>query len=114
MDANGGSEVQLAKGCVSYYSPDGSQILYGVYCDDTDELWLMDANGSNQRPITDGYECKDATWSPDGRSIVFQRSKTTKDGPFQLYIMETDNPDPSNWILVTDYDINGGSPVWQP
>ena len=114
MDANGGNETQLARGCVSYYSPDGSQILYGVYCDDTDELWLMNADGSNQQPITDGYECKNATWSPDGTSIVFQRSKTTKDGPFQLYIMELDNPDPSNWILVTDYDVNGGSPVWQP
>jgi serine/threonine protein kinase len=114
MDSNGGNETQLAKGCVSYYSPDGSQILYGVYCDDTDELWLMDADGSNQQPITDGYECKNATWSPDGTSIVFQRSKTTKDGPFQLYIMELNNPDPSNWILVTEYDVNGGSPVWQP
>lgn len=114
MDANGGNETQLARGCVSYYSPDGSQILYGVYCDDTDELWLMNADGSNQQPITDGYECKNATWSPDGTSIIFQRSKTTKDGPFQLYIMELDNPDPSNWILVTDYDVNGGSPVWQP
>ncbi|HCK65698.1 MAG TPA: hypothetical protein DHW49_05485 [Anaerolineae bacterium] len=114
MDVNGGSEVQLARGCVSYYSPDGSQILYGVYCDDTDELWLMDTDGSNQQAITNGYECKNATWSPDGTSIVFQHSKTTKDGPFQLYIMKIDNPDPSNWILVTDYDINGGSPVWQP
>ena len=114
MDANGQNETQLAKGCVSYYSPDGSRILYGVYCDDTDELWLMNADGSNQLPLTDGYECKNATWSPDGASIVFQLSKTTKDGPFQLYIMELDNPDPSNWILVTDYDVNGGSPVWQP
>jgi serine/threonine protein kinase len=114
IDANGGNETQLARGCVSYYSPDGSQILYGVYCDDTDELWLMNADGSDQQPITDGYECKNATWSPDGTNIVFQRSKTTKDGPFQLYIMELDNPDPSNWILVTDYDVNGGSPVWQP
>ncbi len=114
MDANGRNETQLAKGCVSYYSPDGSQILYGVYCDDTDELWLMDADGSNQQPITDGYECKNATWSPDGSSIVLQFSKTTKDGPFELYIMELDNPNRSDWILLTDFDVNGGSPVWQP
>lgn len=114
MDADGGGEVQLAKGCVSYYSPDGSQILYGVYCDDTDELRLMNSDGSNQRTIIEGYECKNATWSPDGTSIVFQRSKTTKDGPFQIYIMELDNPDFSDWILVTDYDVNGSAPVWQP
>ncbi len=114
MDANGGNETQLARGCVSYYSPNGSQILYGVYCDDTDELWLMDAGGSNQRPITDGYECKNATWSPDGSSIVFQLSKTTGDGPFELYIMDLDHPGKSEWALLTDFDVNGGSPVWQP
>ncbi|OQY90403.1 MAG: hypothetical protein B6D38_03680 [Anaerolineae bacterium UTCFX1] len=114
MDADGGGEVQLAKGCVSYYSPDGSQILYGVYCNDTGEFWLMNADGSNQRPITDGVECKNATWSPDGKSIVFQLSKSTGDGPFQIYIMDLDDPDRSNWSLVTDYDVNGAAPVWQP
>ena len=114
MEANGENVEELALGCVSYFSPDGSQILYGVYCDDTDDLFLMDADGSNQRPLTDGFECKNATWSPDGESIVFQLSKTTKDGPFQLYTMSLDKPDRSDWIMLTDYDINGGSPVWQP
>ena len=114
MNSDGEGKEQLAKGCVSYYSPDGSQILYGVYCDDTDELWLMNADGSNQRPITDGYECKNATWSPDGKNIVFQLSKTTGDGPFQIYIMDLDNLDRSNWTLVTDFDVNGAAPVWQP
>ncbi|MBE7536709.1 MAG: serine/threonine-protein kinase [Anaerolineales bacterium] len=114
MNSNGGEQVELAKGCVSYYSPDGRRILYGVYCNDTDELWLMNADGSNQRPITDGVECKNATWSPDGKNIVFQLSKTTGDGPFQIYIMDLDNPDRSNWSLVTDYDVNGAAPVWQP
>jgi Tol biopolymer transport system component len=114
MNAAGNNLLDLASGCVSYYSPDGSQILYGVYCNDTDDLFLMDADGSNQTPITDGYECKNATWSPDGNSIVFQLSKTTKDGPFQLQIMALNKPDRSDWILLTDFDVNGGSPVWQP
>lgn len=114
MDANGNNEKNLAAGCVSYFSPDGTQILYGVYCDDTDDLWLMNADGSNQTPLTDGYECKNATWSPDGKSIVFQLSQTTKAGPFEIYIMQLDNPQFSAWTLLTGYDINGGSPVWQP
>lgn len=114
MDADGDNVEELAQGCISYFSPDGSQILYGVYCDDTDDLFLMDADGSNQKPLTDGFECKNATWSPDGKSIVFQLSKTTGEGPFQLYIMSLENPDRSDWTLLTDYDVNGGSPVWQP
>lgn len=114
MGANGENEKKLAPGCVSYFSPDGKQILYGVYCDDTDDLFLMNTDGSQQTALTDGYECKNATWSPDGKSIVFQFSKTTKEGPFQLYIMELDRPQKIDWILLTDYDVNGGSPAWQP
>jgi serine/threonine protein kinase len=114
MNADGSNPVELAAGCVSFYSPDGRQILYGVYCDDTDDLFLMEADGSNQRPLTDGYECRNAAWSPDGKSIVFQLSQTTKEGPFEIYIMSLDKPDRSDWVLLTDYDINGGSPVWQP
>jgi serine/threonine protein kinase len=114
MGANGESEEELAAGCVSFFSPDGERILYGIYCDDTDDLFLMNADGSEQTSLTDGYECKNATWSPDGKSIVFQLSKTTREGPFQLYIMSLDSPQKSEWILLTDYDVNGGSPVWQP
>ena len=52
--------------------------------------------------------------SPDGKSIVFQLSQTTREGPFQLYIMALDRPEKLDWILLTDYEMNGGSPVWQP
>lgn len=114
MDADGGNVRDLAAGCVSYFSPDGERILFGVYCDDTDDLFLIDADGSNLTALTDGWECKNATWSPDGNSIVFQLSQTTKAGPFQLYIMSLDSPERSKWTLLTDFDINGGSPVWQP
>jgi serine/threonine protein kinase len=114
MGANGESEEELAAGCISYFSPDGKRILYGVYCDDTDDLFIMNIDGSEQVPLTDGYECKNATWSPDGKSIVFQLSKSTKDGPFQLYIMLLDKPERSDWIRLTDYDVNGGSPAWEP
>ncbi|HZM23061.1 MAG TPA: protein kinase [Anaerolineales bacterium] len=114
MNANGENEVELVAGCVSFFSPDGKRILYGVYCDDTSDLFLMNADGSEQARLTDGCECKNATWSPDGKSIVFQLSQTTKEGPFQLYIMSLDKPERSNWVLLTNYDVNGGSPVWQP
>lgn len=114
MDADGDNVRDLAAGCVSYFSPDGKRILFGVYCDDTDDLFLIDADGSNLVALTDGWECKNATWSPDGKSIVFQLSKTTKAGPFQLYIMSLENPERSKWTLLTDFDINGGSPAWQP
>lgn len=114
MNADGSNVKDLASGCVSYFSPDGKQILYGVYCDDTDDIFVMDADGSNQTMVTNGHECKNATWSRDGKQIVFQLSKTTKDGPFEIYRMSLDQPDKSDWTLLTGYNMNGGSPVWQP
>jgi len=114
MNADGSNVGELAEGCISVFSPDGKQILYGVYCNDTDDLFLMNADGSHSDALTDGYECKNATWSPDGTQIVFQLSKTTSDGPFALYRMFLNKPDKADWILLADYDVNGGSPIWQP
>ncbi|NTV37923.1 MAG: DUF5050 domain-containing protein [Anaerolineales bacterium] len=114
MNADGSNIRELAEGCISAFSPDGTRILFGVYCVDTDDLFLMDADGSNPTALTDGYECKNATWSPDGTQIVFQLSKTTKDGPFALYRMYLDKPDREDWVLLADFDVNGGSPAWQP
>lgn len=114
MNADGSNIRELAEGCISAFSPDGQRMVYGVYCDDTDDLFLMDADGSNPTALTDGYECRNATWSPDGTQIVFQLSKTTKDGPFALYRMYLDRPDREDWVLLADFDVNGGSPAWQP
>jgi len=114
MNADGSNIKELAEGCISSFSPDGKQILFGVYCNDTDDLFLMNADGTHPTALTDGYECKNAAWSPDGTQIVFQLSKTTNDGPFALYRMFLNKPDKADWILLADYDVNGGSPAWQP
>ena len=114
MNADGSNVKELVEGCISSFSPDGNQILFGVYCNDTDDLFLMNADGTHSSALTDGYECKNAAWSPDGTQIVFQLSKTTNDGPFALYRMFLDKPDKADWILLADYDVNGGSPAWQP
>jgi len=114
MNADGSNLNELAEGCISYFSPDGKQILFGVYCDDTDDLLIMNEDGTNKTALTDGYECRNATWSPDGTQIVFQLSKTTKEGPYALYRMLLNKPEKADWILIADYDVNGGSPAWQP
>jgi dipeptidyl aminopeptidase/acylaminoacyl peptidase len=52
------------------FSPDGRTIAYTR----EGELWLMDANGANQRPLTGQYSAR-PTWSPDGGTIVFSGSR---------------------------------------
>ncbi len=57
------------------YSPDGASIAFisdraGQY-----NLWLMDADGANPRPVALDHEHRmlDPTWSPDGGSILVRR-----------------------------------------
>lgn len=89
MSATGHGAIQLTAcpsalpNCFSDYpawSPDGRRILFShaddVAADGTpinEQIWVMNANGSDAHPITTGPAPKDqvADWSPDGSRIVF-------------------------------------------
>lgn len=60
------------------WSPDGTQIAFGRKQPDAAmgrQLWLMNADGSNARALTEDSEVHYGpfAWSPDGRSILLQR-----------------------------------------
>jgi len=60
-------------------SPDGKTIAYSFYSGlegDTNDIYLMDADGSNVRNLTQTQTISEAnpTWSPDGKWIAYQRS----------------------------------------
>lgn len=75
---NGGTSTDLSAGTHDDYpafSPDGTKIAF--MRDDgagNSHLVLMDANGTNQQPLTSGNVLDEApAWSPDGSSIAFDR-----------------------------------------
>ena len=59
----------------------------------TVEIFVMNANGSNPRQITDNeLDDEDPAWSPDGSRIVFQRDLNAVRGKvnYDLFTMAAD------------------------
>ena len=95
------------------YSPDGETIAFHRAAEDRVEIWLMDADGANPRPITDTYiDEYSPAWSPDGNWIVFTAG-TGSDGhgTFDLWLMR---PDGSDRRLLSAAANTEMSPQWRP
>ncbi len=80
MNVDGSGLTQLSSQPYSgnpVWSPDSSQIAYNSDEDGNgwQELWLMDADGSNPRrlyaPLTSKTDAWARSWSPDGRYVAF-------------------------------------------
>jgi serine/threonine protein kinase/Tol biopolymer transport system component len=60
------------------WSPDGKQIAFVTTRKGPSQIWLMDADGSNQHLFSHSKDMIDSnpTWSPDGQSIMFTQLVT--------------------------------------
>jgi len=90
------------------HSPDG-KILFIREKNRIGHLWVMDADGSHQRQLTDGPtdDC-DASYSKDGKSIVFCR---WKGGVSHVWVMDNSGANPKP---LTDGPWCEGRPVFSP
>jgi len=90
------------------WSPDGSTI---AFCSglSVSSLWLMDADGSNQRSLPAAVDACGPSWSPDGSRIAYQSFTSMS---MDIWIIDADGTNPVN---VTNDPLNYyHTPAWSP
>ena len=84
MNADGSGLRALTTGLEPALSPDGSQVAFARW-DEPRGLWLINTDGSNERLVYGANRVRSPSWTPDGQSVVFERStgsKECRDTPF--------------------------------
>jgi TolB protein len=117
----------------AFFSPDGKQIVYRAYhpTDSTEledyrtllaqhivrpskmEIWVMNADGSNQRQVTRLGGANFAPYfTPDGKRIIFSSNfQNPRSGNFDLFLV---NLDGSELEQVTTSPVFDGFPQFSP
>lgn len=92
------------------WSPDGTQIAFRTHRDGDEEVYLMNADGSDQRNLSNAPHDGDYSpaWSPNGEWIAFM---SNRDGNNNIWVIR---PDGSGLRQVTDIPGISEYPTWSP
>jgi Tol biopolymer transport system component len=119
MDSDGSNPMNISNNPVVFgvdnsgwesdpsWSPDGNKIAFASHRSGFFDIWVMDADGSNQVNLTDQptYDASPA-WSPDSTKIAFMSDRS---GDSEIYVMNADGSSP---VKITNSPGSDGSPSW--
>jgi tol-pal system beta propeller repeat protein TolB len=99
------------------WSPDGRKIAFTSNRDGHDQIYAMNADGSDVTRLTFTEVARDIApdWSPNGRQIVFQSNRDHPDLPdidqpgFDIYVMNADGSDVTQLTQNLSRDLD---PAW--
>ena len=118
-----------------HWSPDGTKIAY-VSARDlsgadlfnvpnlTTNIWVMNADGSNQKPLTrmtalSAFSARPVHWSPDSTRLAFPSDKAlngsdNSNSARNIWIVNADGSGLAPLTKITAAGSTHGSPVWSP
>jgi Tol biopolymer transport system component len=115
MNDDGSAQVHLSDKDLYYcgvpvWSPDGSRLAYATDRDGQMEIYVMDADGSDQTRLTTSAGSYDAAWSPVADQVAF--SSYDSQGNENVYVINADGTGLTN--VSNDSTGNSYWPVWSP
>jgi dipeptidyl aminopeptidase/acylaminoacyl peptidase len=70
------------------FSPDGSKLVVDTLGEATENLWIMNPDGSGRRRLTsDAYKNRSPAWSPNGDEILFFSDRS---GNYESWLIRPD------------------------
>lgn len=112
INADGTGDTNLTNNDAQEYgvawSPDGSRIAFGSKLDGDMQIYTMNPNGSDPRPLPTPAAGVAPSWSPDGAQIVFA---TERNGNSDIYIMGADGGNQQSLVTGESWDY---APTWSP
>lgn len=111
------------------WSPDGSKIVYqswqkpdgSISSNGPVNIWIMNADGSNQKPVTfvtaSNIACANPQWSADGSMIVFQSNQKVdgsdaSGGTGNIWVVGVDGGGLKALTTITVQGVTSGFPQW--
>ncbi len=112
MDANGKNHVHISEGLRGIggslsWSPDSKYLLVYAGPFDAKDIFRLDASNGDFIQLTDGGNNAGASYSPDGRYIVFNSMRNNDQA--DLYIMRSDG---TNQVQLTNHPEPDWGPQW--
>jgi Tol biopolymer transport system component len=95
------------------FSPNGKKIAFTSDRTGVEQVWVMNADGSNQTQISHSGVTEDQVpdWSPDGKKIAFAQGSIAGAGGGRIWVM---NADGSNPVQLTSGPGDDFGTAWSP